>query len=105
MFYNVEGSISQFNLEEKTAGGWEGDSSTISLAGDYYLNEMFGLGLGFTNNSGDDVTTEGQEYIIRARYFILPALSMSMEYSTFSSDNEPVVYGSDEFAFTLTGRI
>ena len=81
---NVEGSVSSSEADNSTISA---TNTIMAFSGDYYVNDMFSVGLGFSSNSGDDLSDEGLTTAFSARYFFTPTVSLALNMEQFSADN------------------
>lgn len=74
----------------------EGDTTTLALAGDYYLNPMASLGLRLASSDNDAGSTT--DFGVGGRMFFTPAFSGGLEYHTAGDGDD------DVFEITLAAR-
>lgn len=91
---NVEAAFSS----EKEDDGQSTTNNVLTLSGDYYLDETFSLGLGFSNNSGDRASEEGREVSLQMKKFLNETVSVDVEYTSFSADSNA---GDDSSTLSL----
>ncbi len=82
----------------------EDKSSDISVAFDYYLNRMIGIGVTFSQIMGSGDTCEGKSYGLRLTAFLLPRLAISFSFEKFKAKDSDCEDGED-LNFRITGRI
>ena len=79
-------------------------NTTISIAGDYYLNMKHSVGASIDNTSGDRKSSVGRSYGINTQIFITPLLSIAAEFSTFKADDKTLADDYDTWTLDATVR-
>jgi len=91
---NLEASIAQQSVDDGTTN----DSNNIlRVGGDYYWDDSLSVGMGYTTNSGDNISDEGSTIALHAEKFVTQAMSVEMTYAKFSADS-----ATDETSISLT---
>lgn len=100
---NLEVGYLSEDFDTTPAGGTEENTKTTSVSGDYYINNQFSVGAGFSSISADDVSEEGTAFSLDLVYFFTPMVALEVELEEFSADN---VTGEDSstLGFALIGR-
>lgn len=96
---NLEAAFSS----EKEDDGQSTTNNVLTLSGDYYLDETFSLGLGFSNNSGDRASEEGREISLQLKKFLNETVSVDVEYTSFSA-NSNAGDDSSTLSLLISGR-
>jgi len=99
---NAEISITSATTEE--VGSPDETDSIVLLSGDYYLNQLIGVGLGLTFTSGDDKSAEGTALEIRARCNLNTKFGVGVSYETFTAKSSNQGEDSSTLTISVVGR-
>jgi len=77
--FNLEGELSRADDDD--------DTMALALAGDYYFNRQFSLGLRLVETDNSDIDTA---YGVGTRYFFTPVVSGELEY--MSDDETDIIW-------------
>ena len=95
--WSLEGGISKKDYSTV------GNNTILELLGNYYLNPGLSIGVTYENTSGDVKCATGHTYVLNARLFITPVISLSAELATFNAADKPT--GDDEDAWSIQAAI
>ena len=106
----VEGSFTRIDYDEDTTSYFppgtsseEAENHEAAVSGDLYLNQQFGLGLGFILNSGQNEEQEGFTIEGGFSYFVNANFGLGLDVGVFSAEEDQ---GDDsvQVGVTVGGR-
>lgn len=78
----------EYNDSDRNHSAESGDNDEISLAVDYYSNAATSFGVGFSTNSGDEESVEGDTLSLRAKYYVTPKFFFEGVFADFSAKQD-----------------
>lgn len=91
-----------FSSDSYDDGSGVETNNEIGFSADFYLENTFSIGLGFSNNRGDSKGIAGTTFSLNLRKFINTSTSFGISYDSFSADSGNY---SSTFYFSLSTRI
>lgn len=76
-------------------------NTSLGVSGDYYIDNTLSVGVGFENNSGDDVSSIGNTFSVGMTKFMNETVAFDLDYERFSAS-----FGNDSnrFYFAMMAR-